>query len=301
MRRHVDEFLGHMAVERGASQNTVDAYRRDLAAYVTFLEERAVGSLGDVNRDDLTAFIAGLRSRGLAPSSVERKVAAVKSFHKFLVREGVTEHHPTASLELPRVPLRLPHALSVADVDRLLSQSFPQGPAGLRDRAALEVLYGCGLRASELVSLDLADLDLSEELLRVVGKGGKERLVPIGSAALRALEAYLRGGRPHLRSRAALRQDPGAVFLSQRGGRLSRQSVHVIVRKWGRLAGLELHPHMLRHSYATHMLQGGADLRALQELLGHSDISTTQVYTHVDLRHVREEYLSTHPRARTAR
>lgn len=295
----VREFLGYLSVERGASPNTISAYGRDLAVYGGFLAERGVSDAGAVTREDLTAFIATLRARGLAPSTVERKVAAVKSFHKFLVREGVTLNHPTASLPLPKVPERLPDGIAIDDADRLLSQPFPDGPVGMRDRAILEVLYGCGLRASELTGLDLRDLDLGEALVRVFGKGGKERVVPIAGAALRALETYVRHGRPAMRARAALRQDPGAVFLNARGGRLSRQSVHTLVARYGARVGLErLHPHTLRHSYATHMLEGGADLRALQELLGHADISTTQVYTHVDLRHVREEYLSTHPRAR---
>ncbi len=298
MRGRIDEFLGHLAVERGASVNTVEAYRRDLRAYADHLESTGVTGWAAVDRDHLAGFVASLRSRGLAASTVERKVAAIRSFHRFLVREGVAERHPAASLASPKVPLRLPHVISVAEADRLFSQSFGEGPTARRDVAILEVLYGCGLRVSELTSLDLADLDLEDSLMRVVGKGGKERVVPTGAAAERALRAYLSQGRPALRARAALRQDPGAVFLNRRGGRLTRQSVHALVRRWGSRVGLEeLHPHVLRHSYATHMLQGGADLRALQELLGHSDISTTQVYTHVDLRHMREEYLSTHPRA----
>lgn len=293
-----DEFLTYLAVERGASPNTVAAYRRDLRAYVEFLAAEGVTEPGAVAREHVTAFLTSLRERGLAPSTVERKVAALRSFDRFLVREGVTENHPTALLPLPKVPAHLPDVISVEEADRLLSQSFEQGPRGARDRAVLEVLYGCGLRVGELVSLDLEDVDLSEGFLRVFGKGGRERVVPIGGAAARALEAYLRAGRPGLRAAKALRQDPGAVFLNRRGGRLSRQSVHSLVRRHGARVGLELHPHTLRHSCATHMLEGGADLRALQELLGHADISTTQVYTHVDMRHVREEYLSTHPRAR---
>ncbi len=298
MRAYVDDYLGYLVVERGASVNTVSAYRRDLAEYTRFLEERGITEPAKVGRDDVTAYVASLRARGLAPSSVERKVASLKGFHKFLVRENVTENHPTALLPLPKVPERLPDVISMDDADRLLSQPFADTPAGIRDRALLEVLYGCGLRASEVVALDTTDLDLQSGFMRVFGKGDKERLVPVGGMASLAMDAYLRTGRPHLRSKGSLSASEAAVFLNARGGRLSRQSVFRIVRSYGERVGLALHPHTLRHSFATHMLEGGADLRALQEMLGHADISTTQVYTHVDTRHVREEYLSTHPRAR---
>lgn len=295
----MDEFLGHLGVERGASRHTLDAYRRDLGAYAAFLEERGVSSPDAIRREDLTAFIASLQARALAPSTVARRVASLKSFHKYLVREGITDNHPSASLPLPRTPLRLPDVVSVEDAERLLSQPFPADAAGLRDRTILEVLYGCGLRVSELVGLDVGDVDLREGFLRVLGKGSKERVVPIGGAAALAVEEYLRLGRPHLRpAKTSMRQDPSALFLSRRGRRLTRQSVFGMVRRYGGVVGLELHPHTLRHSFATHMLEGGADLRSLQEMLGHADIATTQVYTHVDRRHVREEYLSTHPRAR---
>jgi integrase/recombinase XerD len=299
MNQLISEYLGHLSVERGASTHTVAAYGHDLADYEAFLITRGVTDLCAVSRDDVTAFVAAIRARGLAPSTVERRVSAVKGFHKFLVREGLTENHPTARVPLPKVPQRLPEAISIADIDRLLSQPFPDGPAGLRDRAILETLYGCGLRVSELTGLDTTDLDLSEGFVRVFGKGGKERLAPIAGLAAHALDAYLRNGRPFLRPKGSLRGvDGSAVFLNVRGGRISRQAVFEMVRRYGARVGLELHPHTLRHSFATHLLEGGADLRALQEMLGHADISTTQIYTHVDRRHIREEYLSTHPRAR---
>lgn len=299
MKGHVTEYLGYLSVERGSSPHTVDAYGRDLTEYVAFLKSRGVCDVSSVTREDVTAFIGALRERGLAPSSVERKVAALKGFHKFLVRENITLNHPTSGLPLPRVPQRLPNVVSVDDIDRLMSQPFPDDPAGLRDRAMLEVLYGCGLRVSELTGLDVADLSLAEGFMRVLGKGGKERMVPIAGMAGHALRAYLEHGRGLLRPHGSIRAaDQPAVFLSTRGNRLSRQAVFMFVRTYGGRVGLELHPHTLRHSFATHMLEGGADLRALQEMLGHADISTTQVYTHVDRRHIREEYLTTHPRAR---
>ena len=299
MQASVDEYLGHLSVERGASRHTLTAYRRDLAEYATFLEARGVSDPSRVSGNDVTAFVASLRDRGLAPSSVERKVAAIKGFHKFLVREGVTTNHPTARLPLPKVPERLPDVISIDEVDRLLAQPFPDGAVGLRDRALLETLYGCGLRVSELVGLDTTDLDLAKGFVRVLGKGSKERVVPVAGMAANALDAYLRQGRPMLRLARTVSGSNPSVFLNQRGGRLSRQSVFTLVRSYGARVGLEgLHPHTLRHSFATHMLEGGADLRSLQEMLGHADISTTQVYTHVDRRHIREEYLTTHPRAR---
>lgn len=279
--------------------HTVDAYRRDIAEYLTVLEARGIMRAEDVTREDVTAFVSALRERGLAPSSVERKLAAVKSFHKFLVREGLTENHPTARIPLPKVPERLPDVISIDDAEKLLSQPFLPGPPGLRDHAILEVLYGCGLRVSELTGLGITDIDLDDGFMRVFGKGGKERDVPIGGAAHRALAEYLTHGRPFLRPKGRTRQqDPSAVFVNTYGGRLTRQSVFGIVRRYGGRVGLAVHPHTLRHSYATHMLEGGADLRVVQEILGHADISTTQVYTHVDRHHLREEYLSTHPRAR---
>jgi integrase/recombinase XerD len=295
----IDEFLGYLALERGASPHTLAAYRRDLSGYSAFMAGRGIDGPDAIERADLTAWLASLRDAGLAPSTIERRVAAAKSFHRFLVREGLATTHPTADLPLPATPDRLPDVVSIADVDRLLSQPFPDDASGLRDRAILEVLYGCGLRVSELVGLDAGDWDRSAGLLRVVGKGDKERVVPIAGAAQRALSEYLASGRPHLHAAKSHRMtDPSAVFLNRRGGRLTRQAIHRMVRAYGGRVGLDLHPHTLRHSFATHLLEGGADLRTLQEMLGHADITTTQIYTHVDRTHLVEEYLSTHPRAR---
>ncbi len=299
MRTNADEFIAYLAVERGSSPNTIDAYTRDLAEYVVFLASRGIRTSDEVTREDVTAFLGSLRARGLAASSVERKAAAVKSFHRFLVREGITENHPTARMPLPKVPDRLPDVVSIAEVLRLLSQPFEGTPAGVRDRAILETLYGCGLRVSELTALDILDVDLTEGYMRVVGKGSKERDVPVSGEAARAIESYVSHSRALLRPASTIRpRDPSALFVNVRGGRLTRQSVFGIVRRYGARVGLDLHPHTLRHSFATHMLEGGADLRVLQEILGHADISTTQVYTHVDRHHIREEYLTTHPRAR---
>ena len=295
----VEDYLGHLAVERGASPNTLAAYGRDLGEYAAFLGRRGIVSADAVGRDDIVAFISSLRARGLAPSSIERKVASLKGFHRFLVREGVTENHPSARVPLPKVPERLPDVISIEEADNLLSQPFPDGPIGMRDRAILETLYGCGLRVSELVALDVRDIDLADGYVRVVGKGNKERMVPVAGMAAHAIDGYLRSARPFLRQGRSISKAESCLFLNARGGRISRQAVHAITASYGARAGIEgLHPHTLRHSFATHLLEGGVDLRALQEMLGHADISTTQVYTHVDRRHLREEYVSTHPRAR---
>ncbi len=298
MQALIDEFLGYLAVEKGSSPNTIAAYRKDLADYAAFLSARGITDPDSVKRDDITDWIVSLRAAGLAPSSVSRKVSAIKSFHKFLLAEGIATTCPTAGLPVPKKSAQLPDYISIEDAEKLLAQPFPDGPVGLRDRALLEVLYGCGLRASEAVGLDLLDIDRDSGFVRVFGKGSKERLVPMGGVAANALDAYLRQGRPFLRTKRSATPNGSAVFLNVRGGRLSRQALFRLVRTYGGRVGLELHPHTLRHSFATHLLQGGAGLRELQEMLGHSDVSTTQIYTHVDPQHMREEYLSTHPRAR---
>lgn len=289
-----DEYLGYLAVERGCSDNTIAAYGRDLARYVTWLAERGVTDPEAVTRELVEEHVGALMEVGLAPASVERAVSAIKGLHRFMVTDELCTAFPTSDLPLPAKPARLPDVISREGAARLLDQPFPQTPTGLRDRAILEVLYGCGLRASELSGLDVRAVLLDEALLRVFGKGSKERVVPLMGTALSALEAYLDRGRGAL---AGARPSP-AVFLNARGGRLSRQSVHAIVEKYGRVVGLSgLHPHTLRHSFATHLLEGGADLRVVQELLGHANIATTQLYTHVDRTHVRRVYLAAHPRA----
>ena len=292
------DYLDYLRVERGLSENTVASYARDLRAYRAFLAQRGVDDPDRVTRADVEAFSAARRAEGYASSSIERALSAVKGLHRFMVAEGVTRAHPTVAVRLPKKEGRLPGYLSVEQVTALLEQPFPPGPLGERDRTVLEVLYGCGLRVSELCGLDVRDVFLAEEFLRVTGKGGKERLVPIGGTARAALAGYLAGARAELAAHAR-RAAPGpAVFLNKNGGRISRQAVHALCEKYGRAAGIEgLHPHTLRHTFATHMLAGGADLRVLQEILGHASISTTQIYTHVDRTQLREVYLSAHPRA----
>ena len=289
-----EEYLSYLAVERGCSANTVAAYGRDLARYVAWLAERGVTEPDGVSLALVEEHVAELSASGLAASSVERAASAVTGSHRLRHPDETAQTHPPADLPLPAKPARLPDVISREDAARLLDQPFPATPAGLRDHAVLEVLYGCGLRASELCGLDERTVLLDEGVLRVFGKGSKERVVPILGAAADALGRYLDRGRGAL----AGRRPCPAVFLNARGGRLSRQSVHAIVEKYGRVVGIRgLHPHTLRHSFATHLLEGGADLRVVQELLGHANVATTQLYTHLDRSHIRRVYLAAHPRA----
>ena len=297
--RCCDEFLSHLAVERNLADNTIAAYRRDLAGYLAFLSEHGITAPDDVTRRDVEDFIAARRETGAAGSSIDRALSAVKGLHRFMVREGLATAHPTATIRAPKKDERLPEFITVEQAQALLDQRFPDTAAGVRDHTVLEVLYGCGLRVSELCGLDLADLYLDEEFLRVVGKSSKERLVPIAGSARVALASYVNdGARAELAAHARGAGTGSAVFLNARGGRLTRQTVHTLCERYGRAVGIEgLHPHTLRHSFATHMLAGGADLRVLQEILGHADISTTQVYTHLDRTQLRRVYLAAHPRA----
>ncbi|MDO4503282.1 MAG: site-specific tyrosine recombinase [Coriobacteriia bacterium] len=297
IREQVREYLDYLSVERGASPKTLDAYAHDLRLYADYLDSVGVTDAGKITLQDVSVFEGYLREeRGYAPSSAKRILSAVRGMHRFLVREGEAEANPADQLPLPKLPQSLPDVLSVEGVERIMDVPDTSSALGVRDRAMLEVLYGCGLRVSELCSLDVGDLYLEQGYVLVRGKGGKSRISPVSGQALRWLASYLEGARRKFLSKAG--EGTAAVFLNSRGGRLSRQSVHKTVARVGAAAGFpNLHPHTLRHSYATHMLAGGADLRVIQEILGHADISTTQIYTHVDRSHIREEYLSAHPRA----
>jgi len=295
----VEDFLVWLSAERGRSPNTISAYRRDLTTYWRHLHAAGLG-LADVTEDDVAGYVAVLRGAGRAPASVARALVAVRSLHRFLLVEGQLPSDPAADVEVPRVPQGLPKALSEEEVEALLGAVVGDGPIVSRDRAILEVLYGTGLRISELVGLSLGDLDLERAILRAFGKGSKERIVPVGRLAREALTDWLEHGRPQVvPKRWARRGDAEAVFLNQRGGRLSRQGAWGIVRGYGDQVGLgdRLTPHVLRHSCATHMLDHGADIRAVQELLGHASISTTQVYTKVSTERLWKVYEAAHPRA----
>ncbi len=292
------DFLAYLELERGLSRNTLEAYRNDLQQYGAFLERRAIDPL-DVSTADLRAFVSEVQGASAAPATVQRKIACLRSFHRYLRREQILERDPTSELRAPRSRARLPKVLSRDEVALLLRQPQGSSPGALRDRALLETMYACGLRASEAITLKLAQLDLEAGIVRPSGKGSKERLVPVGSVALRSLREYLERGRPEL---VGLRDEP-CVFVNARGEKLSRQGLYKIVQRHARAAGLEqrMSPHTLRHTFATHLLAGGCDLRSLQEMLGHADIGTTQIYTHLSPERLREVYFDAHPRAQIKR
>ncbi len=293
------DFLAYLELERGLSRNTLEAYRSDLLQFGEYLDRHGLEAEAAAH-GDLAAFLSDLAHGDaehppVAPTTLGRKVACLRSFYRHLRREGIMEHDPTADLHGPRKPQRLPRVLSRDEVARLLEQPRGGGPLVLRDRALLEVMYACGLRASEAVGLELGDLDLEEGLLRARGKGSKERIVPVGRQAVAALSAYLRGGRPLLLGDGV----QARLFVNRRGGALTRQGLYKIVQGHARRAGLQerMSPHTLRHSFATHLLAGGCDLRSLQEMLGHADLATTQVYTHLSADRLKDAYFGAHPRA----
>lgn len=300
--RWLDRYLRHVAIERGLSQNTVDAYRRDLTALMAALESSGVTHAEAIDAEVLRAYALSLRDREtpLSPASMARVVSSIRGFAKFLVEEGVLASDPAESLLVPKQPKRLPKALSVAQVEALLAATDGDDPVRMRDKALLELLYATGARVSEAVALDVDDLigaDGTPELIRVIGKGDKQRIVPVGSFARSAVEAYLVRARPLL---ATGRSGSPALFLGARGARLSRQNAWLVIRAAAERAGItvEVSPHSLRHSFATHLLAGGADVRVVQELLGHASVATTQLYTHVNADGLRDAYQQAHPRAR---
>ncbi|MBX6395060.1 MAG: site-specific tyrosine recombinase XerD [Alicyclobacillaceae bacterium] len=295
MKKIIERFIRYLAIEKGLAQNTLASYQKDLLNYAAFLEQSGCRDWHESNRRLIVAYLAYLQKLGRAPATITRNLASIRSFYQFLTREGLLEADPTAQLDSPKAGKRLPRVLTVEEVERLLAAPDGRSPAGLRDKAMLEVLYATGIRVSELVSLDVIDLNLNMGYVKCYGKGSKERIVPLGSAAIEAAHRYLVDGRPKLVKGA----DGGALFLNHLGNRLTRQGFWKIIKKYAREAGIQkvITPHTLRHSFATHLLENGADLRAVQEMLGHADISTTQIYTHVTQTRLKDVYLRTHPRA----
>ena len=309
------DFLAYLEFERGLSRNTLDAYRTDLLQFGRFLEQRDVSAL-EAQPRDIAEFLEALAKGGAAgnggaaapggdasararppasPATIHRKSACLRSFYRHLRRDGLLEGDPTATLSTPRRARKLPQVLTRGEVEKLLSQPRGTEPAALRDRALLELMYACGLRASEAIGLELMDVDVQEGVLRARGKGSKERIVPIGQAALKALRIYLERGRPGL-----VKDAPEThLFVNFRGGQLTRQGLYKIVRRHAVTAGLadQMSPHTLRHTFATHLLAGGCDLRSVQEMLGHADVSTTQLYTHLSSERLKDVYFRAHPRA----
>ncbi len=292
------DFLAHLELERGLARNTLTAYRSDLLHFGRHLAERG-SDPESASQRDLADYLAHLASgdggRAASAATLRRRSACLRSFYRHLRREGVRQSDPTTGIATPRRPARLPDVISRDEVRSLLTQPKGTEPLALRDRALLETMYACGLRASEVTGLELRDLDLEAGILRGRGKGSKERIVPVGRAARSALRAYLERGRPKLvGTRLEVR-----IFVNARGEPLTRQGLHGIVERHARSAGLagRMSPHTLRHTFATHLLAGGCDLRSLQEMLGHADVSTTQIYTHLSTDRLKEVYFSAHPRA----
>jgi integrase/recombinase XerD len=291
----ISSFLTHVRVEKGLSSNTVSAYRRDLLKFAEFARNREL-SLQAVRRDDLVDFLAGLYRQKLDSKSVARHLVALRNFFRFAQIQDLIQEDPSVNLESPKIRRSLPGYLRLEEVERLLDRPDVKTPIGLRDRAMLEVLYSTGLRVSELIGLRTSDLDAKVGCVRCIGKGDKERIVPVGKKALAIVERYLRDARPKLLGKVT--GNP-SLFVNRRGAQLSRVGVWKILSAYGRLAGMRipLTPHMLRHSFATHLLERGADLRSVQLMLGHADISTTQIYTHVVEERLKQIYKAHHPRA----
>lgn len=298
----IAEFLQYLRTERGLAPNTLESYGRDLRQFTAYLNGRPASSRSgpamdgvDVSRETVVQYLLHLEAEGKATATIARRLAALKAFYQFLVRERRLPQDPTAQLASPKLERRLPRVLTVAEVERILGQPDPATPQGVRDRAMLELLYATGIRVSELVALNLTDVDVAAHMVRCSGRGRRQRLIPIGSLAAEAVAAYVtHSRRPFLRDP----REP-SLFVNHHGRRLTRQGFWKIVKKYARQARIAkpITPHILRHSFATHLLENGADLRSVQEMLGHADISTTQIYTQVAQGHLREVYTKSHPRA----
>jgi integrase/recombinase XerD len=295
-KKPVSDFTTYVSLERGLAKNTLDAYRHDVEAFAMFLQERSVEGFKNATSKHISEFLKTLEQLGLSATSRARYLSTLRSFYKFLFASGAADQDITETIELPKTERHLPETLSIDDVGKMLEQPEKDEPSGIRDRAMLETMYACGLRVSELCSLKQRDVLPDAEIVRIFGKGSKERIVPIGNSALQWIDTYQKTVRPRFLKRTTA---DDILFLNQRGGAFSRMGVWKLVDKYARKANLSVHvhPHLFRHSFATHLLEGGADLRAVQEMLGHSDISTTQIYTHIDREYIREVHRSFHPRA----
>lgn len=293
----IEDYIHFIQVERQLSANTLASYRRDLENYVQFLQEaEGMTDFRRVERTTILRHLEQLRMQGKTSRTIARHISSIRSFHQFLLREKRAETDPTVHLEMPTIEQKLPNVLSIEEIEAILIAPNRSKPQGKRDVAMLELLYGSGMRISELIALDLADIHLTMGFVRVFGKGGKERIVPLGKSALAALTAYLEGARGQLQGKYPKTE---AFFINQRGKRLTRQGCWKLMKEHALKAGIqhELTPHTLRHSFATHLVENGADLRAVQEMLGHADISTTQIYTHISKTRLSEVYKQFHPRA----
>jgi integrase/recombinase XerD len=296
MNDHVQDFLQYLIVERALSKNTIESYKRDLTQYILFLEKvESIETIHQVDRNNIMGYLLFLKENGKASTTLARNIASIRSFHQFLFREKLSSQDPTLHIETPKTERKLPKVLTTDEVEALLEISSSNDPLSQRDKAMLELLYATGIRVSELVQLDLSDIHLSMGFIRCIGKGNKERIIPLGKMAQSAIERYINDGRPSLLKKKRTE----ALFLNHHGNRLSRQGFWKILKQLAVKARIEkeLTPHTLRHSFATHLLENGADLRAVQEMLGHADISTTQIYTHVTKTRLKDVYSAFHPRA----
>lgn len=295
MKEHLRSYIHFLEIEKGSSNNTIAAYKLDLKRYLGFLEARGITAAEGVHEEDISRFVAALYDVGLAGRSISRNLSAIKMFHRFLTGEGLTVNDPTQNLETPKLPRTLPDVLDPDEIGSILEVVNTSEPLGVRDRAILETMYATGIRVSELITLKQSNVSGEAGIIRVFGKGSKERLVPIGRPALEWIGRYLQGVRAELSKKGKGRD---VLFLNSRGSPLSRMSIWNIIRQNTLKAGIrkEVHPHTFRHSFATHLLEGGADLRSVQEMLGHSDIATTEIYTHIDREYLKEVHRTFHPR-----
>jgi len=295
MERLLKEFIYFLSVEKGLSSNTLESYQRDLRKFFLFLRGKNINEIENISRTIITDFLMEQREKGLAPSTLTRNLASIRSFYQFLLKEQIITENPSVELETPRAEKKLPRVLSFDEIELLLEQPETKNAIGLRDKAMLELLYATGIRVSELVSLNVNEVNMKMGFLKCDGKGNKERMIPLGSVAIRSIQEYLQNSRPKILKQ----KEEKALFVNQQGTRLTRQGFWKILKKYALKAGIEtdITPHTLRHSFATHLLENGADLRSVQEMLGHADIATTQIYTHVARRKIKEIYNQTHPRA----
>jgi len=294
MKELIDTFIDYLTVERGLSDNTVSSYRGDLSAYINFISKRNITALSKTTKDNVTGFMLYQKDRGVSAGSIARRLAAIKSFYRFLVRERLLQEDPSSLVDTPKLWKKIPQTLSVNEVERLISQPNIRQKQGIRDKAIVETLYACGMRVSEAVNLKIKDVNLEVGFLRCVGKGNKERVIPLGKKASASIKRYVELTRPHL---LGGKESPN-VFISRLGRKISRQSFWKLIKKYARSAGIKksIKPHILRHSFATHLLERGADLRSVQEMLGHANISTTQIYTHIDRDRLKTIHRKFHPR-----
>jgi len=295
MDTHFQDYLTMLRVERNLSPRTLEAYQRDLKHYLSFIVDKDIISLSNISQMHIREYIRSLNEKGLAASSIARIFSSIRSYHKFLSAENYVDENPTLILTSPKAPKKLPHVLMEEEISAIINAVVETFQYAKRDKAIIEMLYSCGLRVSELCALSLNNLYLNDDMIRIMGKGSKERLLPVGGRAKNFLNDYL------IHCRPGIQKDKGSssVFLSRNGNPLTRAMINNILRKWSQVAGINksVSPHTLRHSFATHLLEGGADLRFVQALLGHSDISTTQIYTHLDKHHLKEVYQTHHPRS----